>query len=102
LGVRAEHPQTLIDSIQYSCDYRGLFTTSTIFNRKASRGRECIVLYVSRRRIAPVQQVLRSGNQWLVAVKRIRLPLIQSIEPVRRFQTFAKFGALAGMEFQKY
>ena len=23
LGVRAEHPQTLIDSIQYSCDYRG-------------------------------------------------------------------------------
>jgi uncharacterized FAD-dependent dehydrogenase len=23
LGVRAEHPQSLIDSIQYSCDYRG-------------------------------------------------------------------------------
>src|SRR6218665_3888861 len=23
LGVRAEHPQQLIDSIQYSCDYRG-------------------------------------------------------------------------------
>ena len=23
LGVRAEHPQSLIDSIQYSCDFRG-------------------------------------------------------------------------------
>src|SRR5690606_7372387 len=25
LGVRAEHPQELIDQIQYSCDYRGEF-----------------------------------------------------------------------------
>src|SRR5690606_34490376 len=25
LGVRAEHPQSLIDSIQYSCDFRGDF-----------------------------------------------------------------------------
>jgi uncharacterized FAD-dependent dehydrogenase len=31
LGVRAEHPQSLIDSIQYSCDYRGrVVTASTI------------------------------------------------------------------------
>lgn len=45
LGVRAEHPQTLIDSIQYHCDTRGKFlpaapyalTTQTILN-KVKRG----------------------------------------------------------------
>ncbi len=38
LGVRAEHPQTLIDSIQYSCDYqRRTFAASALQHCQTSR-----------------------------------------------------------------
>ena len=32
LGVRVEHSQDLIDQIQYKCNSRGIFTSSTLFN----------------------------------------------------------------------
>jgi uncharacterized FAD-dependent dehydrogenase len=41
--------QTLIDSIQYSCDYQGLFTANS-----SKQGGECI--HVSRRRDCTLQQ----------------------------------------------
>jgi uncharacterized FAD-dependent dehydrogenase len=51
LGVRAEHPQSLIDSIQYSCDYRGELLPAPYSIVKQVGGRGMYSLYVSR--IAP-------------------------------------------------
>jgi hypothetical protein len=68
LGRKAEHPQTLIDSIQYSCDYRGYLhhvsRRKGMYSFVCVQWRDCTL------------QVPRSGDQWLVAIKGIRLLLI--------------------------
>jgi hypothetical protein len=100
LGVRAEHPQSLIDSIQYSCDYRGelLPPPYSIVKQVGGRG---ILLYVPRRIIAPCAT---SPEKWLLMVghrlKRSLLTLVVVELKLEDFKPFAKHGALAGLEFQ--
>lgn len=107
LGVRAEHPQTLIDSIQYSCDFRGEFLPPapySIVKQVNGRGMYSFCMCpggviapcatspgeVVTNGWSPSKRDQETANSGIVVELRLE-----------DFQPFAKFGALAGMEFQK-
>ena len=107
LGVRAEHPQTLIDSIQYSCDYRGSLLPPapySIVKQVGGRGMYSFCMcpggVIAPCATSPGEVVT---NGWSPS-KRDQATANSGIVielKLEDFQPFAKFGALAGMEFQK-
>lgn len=110
LGVRAEHPQSLIDSIQYSCDFnsgRGEFLPPApyaIVKQVAGRGMYSFCMCpggviapcatspgeVVTNGWSPSKRDQETANSGIVVELRLE-----------DFKPYAKFGALAGMEFQK-
>ncbi len=107
LGVRAEHPQSLIDSIQYSCDYRGEHLPPapySIVKQVGGRGMYSFCMCPGGV-IAPCATSLGEvvTNGWSPS-KRDQTTANSGIVvelKLEDFKPFAKFGALAGMEFQK-
>ncbi len=107
LGVRAEHPQSLIDSIQYSCDYRGeLLPPAPYSIVKQVRGRGmysfcmCPGGVIAPCATSPGEVVT---NGWSPS-KRDQATANSGIVIELKLEDFApysKFGALAGLEFQK-
>ena len=107
LGVRAEHPQELIDKIQYSCDFRGDYLPPapySIVKQVAGRGMYSFCMCPGGV-IAPCAtnpgEVVTNG--WSPS-KRDQATANSGIVvelKLEDFKPFAKFGALAGMEFQK-
>ena len=107
LGVRAEHPQELIDKIQYSCDYRGEFlppSPYSIVKQVSGRGMYSFCMCPGGV-IAPCAtadgEVVTNG--WSPS-KRDQATANSGIVVELRledFKPFEKFGPLAGMEFQK-
>ena len=107
LGVRAEHPQSLIDSIQYSCDYRSEQLPPapySIVKQVGGRGMYSFCMCPGGV-IAPCAtsagEVVTNG--WSPS-KRDQATANSGIVielKLEDFKPFAKFGALAGMEFQK-
>lgn len=107
LGVRAEHPQSLIDSIQYSCDYRGKFLPPapySIVKQVGGRGMYSFCMcpggVIAPCATSPGEVVT---NGWSPS-KRDQATANSGIVielKLEDFKPFAKFGALAGMEFQK-
>lgn len=107
LGVRAEHPQSLIDSIQYSCDYRGeLLPPAPYSIVKQIRGRGmysfcmCPGGVIAPCATSPGEVVT---NGWSPS-KRDQATANSGIVIELKLEDFApysKFGALAGLEFQK-
>ncbi len=107
LGVRAEHPQQLIDQIQYSCDYRGEFLPPapySIVKQVNGRGMYSFCMcpggVIAPCATAPGEVVT---NGWSPS-KRDQATANSGIVvelTAEDFKPFAKFGALAGMEFQK-
>jgi len=107
LGVRAEHPQTLIDSIQYSCDYRGDFLPPapySIVKQVNGRGMYSFCMcpggVIAPCATAPGEVVT---NGWSPS-KRDQATANSGVVvelKLEDFKPFQKFGALAGMEFQK-
>ena len=107
LGVRAEHPQSLIDQIQYSCDYRGEFLPPapySIVKQVNGRGMYSFCMcpggVIAPCATAPGEVVT---NGWSPS-KRDQATANSGIVVELRledFKPFEKFGALAGMEFQK-
>ncbi|MGG5506477.1 MULTISPECIES: NAD(P)/FAD-dependent oxidoreductase [unclassified Myroides] len=107
LGVRAEHPQSLIDQIQYSCDYRGEFLPPapySIVKQVNGRGMYSFCMcpggVVAPCATAPGEVVT---NGWSPS-KRDQATANSGIVVELRledFKPYEKFGALAGMEFQK-
>ena len=107
LGVRAEHPQTLIDSIQYSCDYRGEFLPPapySIVKQVNGRGMYSFCMCPGGV-IAPcatdVEEVVTNG--WSPS-KRDQATANSGIVvelKLEDFKPYEKHGALAGMYFQK-
>jgi uncharacterized FAD-dependent dehydrogenase len=107
LGVRAEHPQSLIDSIQYSCDYRGEFLPPapySIVKQVNGRGMYSFCMcpggVIAPCATSPGEVVT---NGWSPS-KRDQATANSGIVielKMEDFKPFAKFGALAGMEFQK-
>jgi len=107
LGVRAEHPQELIDKIQYSCDYRGEFlppSPYSIVKQVNGRGMYSFCMCPGGV-IAPcaTSQGEVVTNGWSPS-KRDQATANSGIVvelKLEDFKPFAKYGALAGMEFQK-
>jgi uncharacterized FAD-dependent dehydrogenase len=107
LGVRAEHPQQLIDSIQYSCDFRGDYLPPapySIVKQIGGRGMYSFCMCPGGV-IAPCAtakgEVVTNG--WSPS-KRDQATANSGIVVELRledFKPFAQFGPLAGMEFQK-
>ncbi|GEP50432.1 FAD-dependent dehydrogenase [Flavobacterium noncentrifugens] len=107
LGVRAEHPQELIDKIQYSCDYRGEYlppAAYSIVKQVNGRGMYSFCMcpggVIAPCATSPGEVVT---NGWSPS-KRDQATANSGIVvelKLEDFKPFAKFGALAGMEFQK-
>lgn len=107
IGVRAEHPQELIDKIQYSCDYRGEFLPPapySIVKQVNGRGMYSFCMcpggVIAPCATSPGEVVT---NGWSPS-KRDQATANSGIVvelKLEDFKAFTKFGALAGMEFQK-
>ena len=107
IGVRAEHPQELIDKIQYSCDYRGDYLPPapySIVKQVDGRGMYSFCMcpggVIAPCATSPGEVVT---NGWSPS-KRDQATANSGIVvelKLEDFKPFAKFGALAGMEFQK-
>ncbi|MGV3696629.1 NAD(P)/FAD-dependent oxidoreductase [Flavobacterium sp.] len=107
LGVRAEHPQQLIDKIQYCCDFRGDYLPPapySIVKQVNDRGMYSFCMcpggVIAPCATSPGEVVT---NGWSPS-KRDQATANSGIVVELRlddFKPFSKFGALAGMEFQK-
>ncbi len=107
IGVRAEHPQTLIDSIQYSCDYRGDYLPPapySIVKQVNGRGMYSFCMcpggVIAPCATSPGEVVT---NGWSPS-KRDQATANSGIVielKLEDYKPFEKFGALAGLEFQK-
>ena len=107
LGVRAEHPQELIDKIQYSCDYRGEFLPPapySVVKQVNGRGMYSFCMcpggVIAPCATSPGEVVT---NGWSPS-KRDQLMANSGIVvelKLEDFKPYQQFGPLAGMEFQK-
>ena len=107
LGVRAEHSQELIDQIQYKCKQRGEYLPPapySIVKQINGRGMYSFCMcpggVIAPCATSPGEVVT---NGWSPS-KRDQVTANSGIVvelKLEDFKPFAKFGALAGMEFQK-
>ncbi len=107
LGVRAEHPQSLIDSIQYSCDFRGAFLPPapySIVKQVNGRGMYSFCMcpggVIAPCATSPGEVVTNGWSPSKRDQETANSGIVVELK-LEDFKPFAKFGALAGMEFQK-
>ncbi len=106
LGVRIEHPQTLIDSIQYKCDNRGDFlppASYSIVNQSLGRGVFSFCMcpggIIAPAATAPGEIVV---NGWSPSKRNNAFAnsgLVVTVDE-NDFKPYAKFGPLAAMQLQ--
>ncbi|GAB1449206.1 MAG: FAD-binding protein [Bacteroidia bacterium] len=107
LGVRIEHPQALIDQIQYKCDSRGEFLPAasySLVHQVEGRGVFSFCMcpggIIAPAMTAPGEIVV---NGWSPSKRNnpyANSGMVTSIEQ-KDFKPFAPFGELAGMAFQR-
>ena len=107
LGVRAEHPQELIDSIQYSCDFRGEYLPPapySIVKQINGRGMYSFCMcpggVIAPCATSPGEVVTNGWSPSKRDQNTANSGIVVELK-LEDFKPFAKFGALAGMEFQK-
>ncbi len=107
LGVRAEHPQELIDKIQYSCDFRGEFLPPapySIVKQVGGRGMYSFCMcpggVIAPCATSPGEVVTNGWSPSKRDQSTANSGIVVELK-MEDFKPFAKFGALAGMEFQK-
>lgn len=107
LGVRAEHPQTLIDSIQYSCDFRGEHLPPapySIVKQVNGRGMYSFCMcpggVIAPCATSPGEVVTNGWSPSKRDQETANSGIVVELK-LEDFKPFEKFGALAGMEFQK-
>lgn len=107
LGVRAEHSQELIDSIQYSCDFRGDFLPPapySIVKQVNGRGMYSFCMcpggVIAPCATSPGEVVTNGWSPSKRDQKTANSGIVVELK-LEDFKSFAKYGALAGMEFQK-
>jgi uncharacterized FAD-dependent dehydrogenase len=107
LGVRAEHPQQLIDQIQYHCDSRGIYlppASYSLVNQVDSRGVYSFCMcpggIVAPCATSPGEIVT---NGWSPSKRNnpfANSGIVVEIKP-EDLKTFEHRGPLAGMDFQR-
>ena len=107
LGVRAEHPQELIDKIQYSCDYRGEFLPPAPYSLvKQVNGRGiysfcmCPGGVIAPCATSPGEVVTNGWSPSKRDQPTANSGIVVELK-LEDFKPFQSFGPLAGMEFQK-
>ncbi|MNK00916.1 ribulose-1,5-biphosphate synthetase [compost metagenome] len=107
LGVRAEHPQSLIDTIQYSCDYRGEYLPPapySIVKQVGGRGMYSFCMcpggVIAPCATSPGEVVTNGWSPSKRDQETANSGIVVELK-LEDFKPFEKFGALAGMEFQK-
>jgi len=107
LGVRAEHSQELIDSIQYSCDFRGEHLPPapySIVKQVNGRGMYSFCMcpggVIAPCATSPGEVVTNGWSPSKRDQSTANSGIVVELK-LEDFKPFAKFGALAGMEFQK-
>ncbi|HEX9979457.1 MAG TPA: FAD-dependent oxidoreductase [Flavobacterium sp.] len=107
IGVRAEHPQELIDKIQYSCDYRGEYLPPapySIVKQVNGRGMYSFCMcpggVIAPCATSPGEVVTNGWSPSKRDQPTANSGIVIELKP-EDFKHYAKFGALAGMEFQK-
>ena len=107
LGVRAEHPQELIDKIQYSCDFRGEFLPPapySIVKQINGRGMYSFCMcpggVIAPCATSPGEVVTNGWSPSRRDQATANSGIVVELK-LEDFKPFAKFGPLAGMEFQK-
>jgi hypothetical protein len=107
LGVRAEHPQELIDSIQYSCDFRGDYLPPapySIVKQVNGRGMYSFCMcpggVIAPCATSPGEVVTNGWSPSKRDQSTANSGIVVELK-LEDFKPFDKFGALAGMEFQK-
>lgn len=107
LGVRAEHPQELIDKIQYSCDFRGENLPPapySIVKQVNGRGMYSFCMcpggVIAPCATSPGEVVTNGWSPSKRDQSTANSGIVVELK-LEDFKPFAKFGALAGMEFQK-
>jgi len=107
LGVRAEHPQSLIDQIQYSCDYRGEYLPPapySIVKQINGRGMYSFCMcpggVIAPCATAPGEIVTNGWSPSKRDQPTANSGIVVELR-IEDFKAFKKFGPLAGVEFQK-
>ncbi len=107
IGVRAEHPQELIDQIQYSCSNRGDFLPPapySIVKQINGRGMYSFCMcpggVIAPCATSPGEVVTNGWSPSKRDQPTANSGIVVELK-VEDFAPFSKFGALAGMEFQK-
>lgn len=107
VGVRVEHPQVLIDQIQYSCDLRGPYLPAAPYSIvKQADGRGvysfcmCPGGVIAPCATEPGEIVTNGWSSSRRARSTANSGIVVELRP-EDFSPFEKFGVLAAMEFQK-
>ncbi len=107
LGVRAEHHQDLIDSIQYKCPSRGQYLPAASYSLvQQVNGRGvfsfcmCPGGFIVPSATTPGEVVVNGMSPSKRDSKYANSGIVVSVEP-SDFKAFKKFGPLAGMKFQE-
>ncbi|MDR9417402.1 NAD(P)/FAD-dependent oxidoreductase [Gracilimonas sp.] len=107
VGVRVEHPQALIDSIQYNCETRGDYlppAAYTIAKQAGDRGVYSFCMcpggVIAPCATSPGEIVTNGWSSSRRARGTANSGIVVELKP-EDFKPFEKYGSLAAMEFQK-
>jgi uncharacterized FAD-dependent dehydrogenase len=109
MGVRVEHPQTMIDSIQYHCKERGPFLPAASYNLVDQVNERGVYSFC----MCPGGHIVPAGsgsNEIVVngmSASQRNSPyansgIVVEIRPEDIPADFQKYGVLAGLKFQQY
>lgn len=107
MGVRVEHPQTLIDSIQYSCDVRGPHLPPSAYNIAKQVGGRGVYSFcmcpggvIAPCATKPGEIVTNGWSSSRRARSTANSGIVVELHE-KDFLHYEKYGPLAAMEFQK-
>ena len=107
IGVRAEHPQELIDKIQYSCDFRGDYLPPAAYSVVKQVGGRGVYSFcmcpggvIAPCATSPGEVVTNGWSPSKRDQPTANSGIVVELQ-LADFKPYEKFGPLAGMEFQK-